>query len=192
MNHPRGFENCKFWDPVGQRVFISRRLPSVTYVTGHWIVQRVTVSWRVGRWGDPKDEGGRSKEFKEQCDGDVSNPEINKPQEGRSISGIYICSDLHMVWKKMERSQVPRVQFSHSVMLNYLWSHGLQHARPPCPSPTPRALSDSCPSRQWCHPTISSSVIPFSSRLQSFPASGSFLVSQFFTSGGQSIETAHF
>ena len=65
--------------------------------------------------------------------------------------------------------------------------HGLQHARLSCPSPTPGAYSNSCPSSRWCHPTISSSVIPFSSCLQSFPASGSFLMSQLFTSGGQSI-----
>ena len=68
-----------------------------------------------------------------------------------------------------------------------LWPHRLQHARPPCPSPTPRAYSNSCPSCRWCHPTISSSVIPFSSCLQSFPASGSLPVSQFFVSGGQNI-----
>ena len=68
-----------------------------------------------------------------------------------------------------------------------LWSHGLQYARLPCPSPTPGASSDSCPSSWWCHPTISSSVIPFTSCLQSFSASGSFPVSQFFTSGGQNI-----
>ena len=65
--------------------------------------------------------------------------------------------------------------------------HGLQHARLPCPSTTPRADSNSCPSHQWCHPTISSSVVPFSSRLQSLPASGPFPLSWFFTSGGQSI-----
>ena len=65
--------------------------------------------------------------------------------------------------------------------------HGLQHPRLPHPSPTPRACSNSCPSSQWCHPTISSSVVPFSSCPQSFPASGSFPKSQFFTSGGQSI-----
>ena len=65
--------------------------------------------------------------------------------------------------------------------------HGLQHTRLPCPSPTPRACSNSCPSSQWCHPTISYSVIPFSSCLQSFPASEFFPVSQFFASGGQSI-----
>ena len=69
------------------------------------------------------------------------------------------------------------VQFSHSVVSDSLWSHGLQHARLPCPSPTPGACSNSCPSSQWCYPTISSSVIPFSFCLQSFPASGSFPVS---------------
>ena len=63
----------------------------------------------------------------------------------------------------------------------------MQHARPPCPSPTPRTYSNSCPSSRWCHPTISFSVIPFSSHLQSFSASGSFPMSQFFASGGQSI-----
>ena len=66
--------------------------------------------------------------------------------------------------------------------------HGLQHARPSCSSPTPGIYSNSCPLSQWCHPTISSSVIPFSSLLQSFPASGSLQTNQFFTSGGQSIE----
>ena len=65
--------------------------------------------------------------------------------------------------------------------------HGLQHTRPPCPSPTPGAYSNSCPLSRWCHPTISSSVIPFSSCLRSFPASGSFPMCQFFASGGQSI-----
>ena len=72
-----------------------------------------------------------------------------------------------------------------------LWQpHGQQHAKPPCPSPTPRAYSNSCPLSWWCHPTISSSVIPFSSCLQSFPSSGSFQMSQFFTSGGQSIRVS--
>ena len=70
-----------------------------------------------------------------------------------------------------------------------LQSYGLQHARPPCPSPTPGAYSDSCPLSQWWHPAISSSVVPFSSCLQTFPASGSFLVS-LFTSGGKSIEAS--
>ena len=78
-------------------------------------------------------------------------------------------------------------QFSRSVVPNSLRPHRLQHARLPCPSPTPRACSNSCPSSQWCHPTISPSVIPFSSSLQSFPESGAFPMSQFFASGGQSI-----
>ena len=78
-------------------------------------------------------------------------------------------------------------QFSCSVMSDSLWPHGLQHARLPCPSPAPRACSNSCPSSRWCHPTISSSAIPFSSSLQSFPASGSFQISQLVTSGSQSI-----
>ena len=79
------------------------------------------------------------------------------------------------------------VQFSHSVVSDSLRSHGLQHARPPCPSPAPGVHPNSCPLNRWCHPTISSSVIPFSSCSQSFPASGSCQMSQFFTSGGQSI-----
>ena len=79
-------------------------------------------------------------------------------------------------------------QFNCSEMSDSLWPHGLQPARLPCPSPTPKAYSNLCPLRRWCHPTISSSFIPFSSHLQSFPASGSFQMSQFFTSGGQSIE----
>ena len=79
------------------------------------------------------------------------------------------------------------VQFSPSVLSDSLWPHGLQHARLPCPSPTPGAYSNSCPSSQWCHPTTLSAVDPFSSCLQSFPTSGSFPMSQFFTAGGQSI-----
>ena len=78
------------------------------------------------------------------------------------------------------------VQFSHSVMSGSLQPHGPQHARLPYPSPTPRAYSNSCPLNRWCHPTISSSVIPFSFHLQSFPALGSFQMSQLFTSDGQS------
>ena len=79
------------------------------------------------------------------------------------------------------------VQFSHSVVSDSLRPHGLHLARLLCLSPTPRACSNSCPLRQWCHPTISSAVVPFSSCLQSFPASGSFQISHLFTSGGQSI-----
>ena len=95
-------------------------------------------------------------------------------------------------WLKTQQSKnehhgIRSHQFSHSVMSDSLQPHELQQARIPCPSPTPEACSNSHPSSRWCHPTISSSVIPFSTCLQSFPASGSFPMSQFFTSGGQSI-----
>ena len=80
--------------------------------------------------------------------------------------------------------------FSHSVMSDSLWSPGLQHIRHPCPSLSPRVCSNSCPLSQWCHPTISSSVAPFSSCPQSFSPSGSFSISWLFASGGQSIETS--
>ena len=88
---------------------------------------------------------------------------------------------------KQLKKFVEKTLFSHSVMSDSLRPHGLQHIRPPCPSPAPGAYSNSCASSQWRHPNISSSVVPFSSRLQSFPVSGSFPMSQFFTSGGQSI-----
>ena len=74
----------------------------------------------------------------------------------------------------LEACQFSSVQFSHSVVSNSLWPRGRQHTRPPCPSPTPGVYPNSCPLSQWCHPAISSSVVPFSSHLQSFPASGSF------------------
>ena len=90
-------------------------------------------------------------------------------------------------WEIRTDKYIMLLLFSCQVMSNSLQPHGLQHTRPPCPSPPPRVYSNSCPLSRWCHPTISSSDVPFSSCLQSFPASGSFPVSQFFTSGGQSI-----
>ena len=80
--------------------------------------------------------------------------------------------------------------FIHSVMSDSLWPRGQQHARPPCLSPSPRACSNSCPLSWWCHPTISSSVIPFSSHLQFFPVSRSFLMSRILTLGGQITEAS--
>ena len=94
-----------------------------------------------------------------------------------SVSQLYVTTG----------KTISSVQFSFSVLSNSLQSHGLQHTRPPCPSPTPGVYPDSSPLSHWCHPTISSSVVHFSSRLQSFPASGFSQMSQFFTSGGQSI-----
>ena len=79
------------------------------------------------------------------------------------------------------------VQFTSTVVSDSLWPHGLQHTRFPCPSLAPRACSNSCPPSRWYHPTISSTVVPFSSCLQSFPASGSFPMSWFFPSGGQQM-----
>ena len=95
-----------------------------------------------------------------------------------------------ILWKCC--TQFSSVQFSHSVVSNSLQPHELQHARPPCPSPTPGIHSDSCPSSRWCHPAISSSVIPFSSCTQSLPASESFPMSQLFAWGGQSTGVSVF
>ena len=89
--------------------------------------------------------------------------------------------------KIMASNPISSVQSSHSVVSNSLWPHESQHARPPCPSPTPRVYSNSCPSSQWCHPAISSSVVLFSSCPQSLPASGYFPMSQFFARGDQSL-----
>ena len=125
---------------------------------------------------------------------------------GSTLSSCIYIRGLNYLWKSMwfrttAESELPgpralgkslalwtlfSVQFSRSVVSDSLWPHGLQHARPPCPSPTPGLYSNSCPLSQWCHPTILSFVIPFSSCLQSFQASGSFPMSQFFASGGQS------
>ena len=91
------------------------------------------------------------------------------------------------MWRVQCLVEFCSVQFSHSVMSDFLRPHGLLHTRLPCPSPTFRSCSNSCPWSRWCHSTISSSVVPFSSLLQSFPAPGSFPMSQLFTSGGQSI-----
>jgi len=89
-------------------------------------------------------------------------------------------------WDSVMLLCISVVQFSCSVVSNSLQPHELQHARPPCPSPTPGVRPNPCPSSRWCHPTISSSFVPFSSCPQSFPASGSFPMSQLFSSGGQS------
>ena len=97
----------------------------------------------------------------------------------------HIAGRFFTIWAT--REDLSSVQFSRSVMSDSLWPYESQHARPPCPSPTPRVHPDSRPSSQWCHPAISSSIIPFSSCPQSLPASGSFPMSQLFAWGGQSI-----
>ena len=114
--------------------------------------------------------------------GNLPNPGI----EPASLTSPTLGGGFFTTSTTWEALTMYQFQFS-SVVSDSLRPPGLQHARPPCPSPTPRVYSNSCPLSQWCHPTISSSVVPFSSCLHSFPASGSFPMSQFFTSGGQII-----
>ena len=102
----------------------------------------------------------------------------------------WVCTNLFLIFVTFLlyiRSSQLLLLFNHSVVSNSLWPHGLHHTRLPCPSPSPGACSNSCPSSWWCHLIISSSAAPFSSCLQSFPASGSFSMSQLFSSGVQSI-----
>ena len=103
---------------------------------------------------------------------------------GKKVS---VCVIKLRTWRWENSGLHNSVQFSHSVMSDSLWPHGLQHTRLPCHLPSPGVCSNLCPLSQWCHPTISSSVVPFSSCPQSFPASGSFQMSQLFASGSQSI-----
>ena len=113
----------------------------------------------------------------------IYNGIITRPLK-RIMPSAATCMDLEIIILSTS------VQFSCSAVFNSLQPCGLQHDRPPCPSPTPGVDSNSCPLSQWCHPTISTPVVPFSSSLQSFPASGSFPMSQFFESGGQSIRVS--
>ena len=119
------------------------------------------------------------------------------PSQTKLLPSIYQVTSASTRGRSCKSSRVPCtwasmslqswIVLSHSVMSDSLWHYGLRHTRPPCPSPTPRACPNSCPLSQWCHPIISSSAVPISPHLQSFLASGSFQMSQFFTSGGQSI-----
>ena len=117
------------------------------------------------------------------CEPALAGRFLSTGPPGESLKSI---SDITIL-QNSSFSDVSSIQFSHSVMSDSLRPHGLQHARPPCPSPTPRVYSNSCPLSRWCHPAISSSVAHFSSCPQSFPVSGSFQMSQLFTSGRQSI-----
>ena len=118
------------------------------------------------------------------------------PVHGVSKSWIQLSNWTELIHVKTEaQSNLSKIitsrwicaLMSHVAMSDSLWPHGLLHTRHPYPLPSPGACSNSCPLSQWCHPTISFSVVPFSSWLQSFPASGSFPINQFFTSGGQRI-----
>ena len=104
----------------------------------------------------------------------------------------HVLAFMKFIFQSWQTNNFSSVQFSRSVVSDSLWPHESQDARPPCPSPTPRVSSNSCPLSQWCHPATSSSVVPFSSCPQSLPASRSFQMSQLFASGGQSIGSFSF
>ena len=106
----------------------------------------------------------------------------------REISPEYSLAGLMLKLTPVLQPPDSKLLFSRSLVFDSLWPHGLQHTRLRCPSASPGARSNSSPLSWWCHPTVSSSAVPFSSCLQSFPASGSCLVSQFFASGGQVLE----
>ena len=129
-------------------------------------------------WLKPRQKPSESKEFRLR----KKKKRIPVVKATRSKSACYLSGARWIGFV-----QFSSVQFSHSVMSDSLWPRESQHARPPCPSPTPRVHPNSCASSWWCHPAISSSVIPFSSCPKSLPASGSFPMSQLFTWGGQSI-----
>ena len=117
----------------------------------------------------------------------VISPKQNVKIVGEAVQFMWNIINCWQLYPLSETFMcISSVQFSRSVVSSCLWPHESQHARPPCPSPTPRVHSHSSPSSQWCHPATSSSVVPFSSYPQSLPASESFPMSQLFTWGGQS------
>ena len=128
-----------------------------------------------------------TKAFLQSPGADVIMKEFTDVFRSEKIQGLGKKASTSASLTTLKPLTMLELEFSRSVMSDSLRPHGLQHPRLPCPSPTPGAYSDSCPLSQWCHPTILSSVFPFSSCLQSFPSSGSFLVSQLFTSSGQNI-----
>ena len=158
----------------------------------HGILQARTLEWVAIAFSNAWKWKVKSESEVAQSCPTPSDPMDCSPP-GSSIHGIFQARVLE--WGAIAFSEnVPRtminrqrlinsVQFSRLVVSTLCDPHGLQHARLPCPSSTPRAYSNSCARSQWCHPTISSSVVPFSSRLQSFPASRYFSMSQFFASG---------
>ena len=157
----------------------------------------MTFSFLTAKVKDPQRALGRATGMLRFCMGawhteniqSTSNP-LNSGFQSVDFEFVELfhAAGMFRLWSyEGQYLQFSSVQFSCSVVSNSLWPHELQHARPPCPSPTARVYPNPCPLSQWCHPTISPSVIPFSSCPQSFPASGSFQMSQLFMSGGQSI-----
>ena len=168
--------------PRGHAASCSRRQSSAC--TEHRASREDICSWLWHPWRADILPGTMGKEARPRA-----TQEFFKPFS--RTGGSFPCSVSTSVAPRwlICKKHILQVSLVHSVVSHSLQPHGLQHARLPCPSPTPGACSNSCPSSQWCHPTISSSDIPFSC-LQSFPISGSFPVSQFFTSGGQSVRVS--
>ena len=160
---------------------------------------RLTSRWEVGLGkvaqtvkhlptdaGDPGLIPGSGRSFGKGNDNPLQYSYLGNSTDRSSTGGIQSMGS-QRVGHDWATNTSPSVQFNRSVVSDSLRPQGLQHAKPPCPSPTPGVYSNSCPLSQWCHPTISSSVVPFSSCPQSFPESGSFQMSQLFASGGQRI-----
>ena len=148
---------------------------------------RVSLTWR-GLWIHSSHRNINLKSRWKNCSSPTSGCDVRIPWEDPERHQLLrACLDSSLQPCEGKPTSGASVQFNHSGVSDSLRPHGLQHTRPPCPLPTPRVYSNSRPLNQWCHPTISSSVVPFSSNLQSFPALGSFHMRQFFISGGQSI-----
>ena len=152
----------------------------------HGIFQAIVLEWIAISFSRGSSQSRDRTQVSHIVDTLPSEPpgmSINSHKYRQIVAGVI----LGIFWILKKIFPIHSVQFSCSIMSNSLRPYVVQRARPPCPLPTPRAYSSSCPLSQWCHPTISSTVIPFSSCPQSFPASGSFPMSQIFTSDGQSI-----
>ena len=152
---------------------------------GFWQTSTLKECWYVPCHSTSGDSAGKRSQAASQFWGWLQNCSSWFPRVilGRQTDSII---NLWANWSSDLCSRI-KLQFSRTVVSDSLWPYGLQHARLLCLSPTPGACSNSCPLSRWCHPAISSAVIPFSSCLQSFTVSGSFPVSQFFASRGQSI-----
>jgi len=167
-------------DPENHNGVITHLEPDILECEVKWALESITTN-KARRWWNSSWAISNAKRW--WCE----SAELNMPA---NLKNSEVATELEkLFWTLIfyPFSAISSVQFSRSVMSDSLQSHGLQHARPPCPSQTPGVDSDSSPSSQWCRLAISSSGVPFSSCPQSLPASRAFPMSQFFTSGGQSI-----
>ena len=176
-------------------ILVVARQLALAWFTIPWIMQR-RMSANTGlqdvaymRRKRPQENSKRNARTECRKSGGMQRPMLvlakSELEIGQQTVSVVIMQIFHEKENKLKHFQYSSVQFSCSVMSDSLRTHGLQHSRPPCPSPTPGVYSNLCPLSRWCHPTISSSVVSFS-RLQSFPASGSFQMSQLFALGSQS------